>query len=131
MTGGTVVSESSFLPALNAKFKGTGNDYIHNDPDGKRMRLDAHGVIETDDGALVYLHYTGIVDVTPEVGAVLSGAPDAKTTEFGGSFTHFTFETGSDKYKDLEAGVFVGAGRFVVEQGKPTVVEYRVSKAAW
>ena len=46
MTGGTVVSESSFSPALNAKLKGTGNDYIHNDPDGKRMRLNAHGVLE-------------------------------------------------------------------------------------
>lgn len=39
------------------------------------------------------------------------------------------FETGEDKLKDLELGVFVGAGRFVVEQGKPVVVEYKLSKA--
>ena len=40
------------------------------------------------------------------------------------------FETGDEKLKDLETGVFVGAGRFVVEKGKPVVVEYKVSKAA-
>lgn len=39
------------------------------------------------------------------------------------------FETGDEKLKDLETGVFVGAGRFVVEKGKPVVVEYKVSKA--
>lgn len=39
------------------------------------------------------------------------------------------FETGEEKLKDLELGVFVGAGRFVVEQEKPVVVEYKLSKA--
>ena len=39
------------------------------------------------------------------------------------------FETGDEKLKDLETGVFVGAGHFVVEKGKPVVVEYKVSKA--
>lgn len=39
------------------------------------------------------------------------------------------FETGDEKLKDLETGVFLGAGRFVVEQGKPVVVEYKISKA--
>ncbi len=39
------------------------------------------------------------------------------------------FETGDEKLKGLETGVFVGAGRFVVEKGKPVVVEYKLSKA--
>ena len=38
------------------------------------------------------------------------------------------FETGDEKLKDLELGVFVGAGRFLVEKGKPVVVEYKISK---
>lgn len=46
MTGGTVKSESGFSPAIDAEFVGTGADYIHNDPDGKRMRLNAHGVLK-------------------------------------------------------------------------------------
>ncbi len=46
MVGGTVKSESGFSPAIDAEFVGTGADYIHNDPDGKRMRLNAHGVLK-------------------------------------------------------------------------------------
>lgn len=38
------------------------------------------------------------------------------------------FETGEEKLKELESSMFAGAGRFVVEQGKPVVVEYKVSK---
>lgn len=41
------------------------------------------------------------------------------------------FETGDGKLKALEENTFVGAGRFLVEQGKPTTVEYRVSKVGW
>jgi Protein of unknown function (DUF3237) len=44
------------------------------------------------------------------------------------SVTHLTFETGSAKYKDLENGVFVSAGRFIVEKDKPVMVEYKVSR---
>ena len=38
------------------------------------------------------------------------------------------FETGDEKLKDLELGVFVGSGHFLVEKGKPAVVEYKISK---
>lgn len=43
---GTMKSESGFSPAVDATFKGMGNDYIHNDPTGKHMRLNAHGLLE-------------------------------------------------------------------------------------
>ena len=104
-------------------------------------------------GGLVYLNYTGIVDITPELGAILSQKPDAKTTEFGNSckssfaghsvllsaspksfgltvalVIEMRFETGDEKLKSLETMTFVGAGRFRVEQGKPVVVEYKLSK---
>lgn len=46
MTGGTITPEPGFSPALDAEFVGTGNDYIHVDPDNGRMRLDAHGVVK-------------------------------------------------------------------------------------
>ena len=36
-------------------------------------------------GALVYLSYSGVVDITPELGLILGGSPDAKTTAFGNS----------------------------------------------
>jgi len=46
ITGGTVNNEPGSEPEIEAKFKGTGNDYIHTDPTGKHMRLDAHVVME-------------------------------------------------------------------------------------
>lgn len=35
---------------------------------------------------------------------------------------------GDEGLKDLELGVFVGAGRFIVKPEKQVVVEYKVSK---
>jgi Protein of unknown function (DUF3237) len=99
-----------------------------------------------NDSQLIYLNYTGVVEITPALGAILGGSPEAKTTAFGNSclslslaliedvglieiaVTHLTFETGSEKYKKLETSVFVAAGRFVVEKEKPVVVEYKVSR---
>jgi Protein of unknown function (DUF3237) len=46
LTSGTMKSEPGFSPSIDATFKGIGNDYIHNDPTGKHMRLDAHAVFE-------------------------------------------------------------------------------------
>jgi hypothetical protein len=51
MTGGSIKSEPGFSPAVDAKFVGTGNDFIRNDPGGKHMRLNAHGVVKCVCGA--------------------------------------------------------------------------------
>ncbi|PGG96060.1 hypothetical protein AJ79_09748 [Helicocarpus griseus UAMH5409] len=128
MISGTVKSEGSFSPALNGEFIGQGNDYIYVDPDGKHLRLNAHGVIKTTDDATIYLNYTGVVDVTPELTAILGGQSESTVTPFGNSFTHMTFETGEEKYASLENGVWVAAGHFIYEKGSPTIVEYKVSK---
>ncbi|KAL8752739.1 MAG: hypothetical protein Q9184_005642 [Pyrenodesmia sp. 2 TL-2023] len=129
MTGGTAVSHPDFNPSIDTILDSRGNDYIRTDPDGKHMRLDAHTVLmDKNLGSSVYAHYTGVIEITPALGAILSEKEDAKSTEFGDSFVHFTFETGDEKLKALENGVFVGAGRFIVEKGRPLTVEYRVSK---
>ncbi|KAM0117302.1 hypothetical protein ACP6JC_006072 [Aspergillus fumigatus] len=146
MTGGTVKSDPGYPLALDAEFVGTGNDYIHADPDNKHLRLNAHGVIKTKDEALLYMNYTGVVTMGPAEQAVFSGNAEDGATPFGNSFTHFTFEvrshpayyltfqnltglqTGDERYKEFENRVFVGQGRFRVEKGKPVVVEYKVSQ---
>ena len=46
MTNMVVKSEPGFSPSIDAEIVGSGNDYIHNDPSGKHMRLDAHGVVK-------------------------------------------------------------------------------------
>lgn len=38
------------LPRLEATVRGQGIDYVRNDPDGGRMRLDAGVVVEDDEG---------------------------------------------------------------------------------
>jgi len=40
------------------------------------------------------------------------------------------FETGSDELRALEHHVYVAAGRFIMESGKPIVVEYKISEVA-
>ena len=34
------------MPTLNGEVRGQGLDYVRNDPDGRRMRLDAGVVVE-------------------------------------------------------------------------------------
>ncbi|KAL9125856.1 MAG: hypothetical protein Q9217_005001 [Psora testacea] len=128
MTGGSVKSEPGFSPAIDATWAIQGTDYIHNDPNGKHMRLNAQQVVKDNSGSLIYLNYNGVVAITPELAAILDGNPNAKSTEFGYSFIEMKFETGDEKFKDLELGMFVGAGRFIVEQGLPVTVEYKISK---
>ncbi|KAL8707149.1 MAG: hypothetical protein Q9220_007761 [cf. Caloplaca sp. 1 TL-2023] len=129
MTGGTLTSEPAFSEKIKAKFATQGNDYIRADPDGRGMRLDAHAVLlDEESKGHIYAHYTGIIAITEGVSKILGGGEDAKTTEFGDAFIHITFETGTPALRELELGVFVGAGRFLVEKDKPVTVEYRISK---
>ncbi len=44
--------------------------------------------------------------------------------------THVKFETGSEELRLLEQKVYVASGRFVVEEGKPLLVEYMISQVA-
>lgn len=84
------------------------------------------------DGTVLAMYYKGTVKLTQGVGKVLSGAPDAKTTDYGDSFVNFSFETGNEKYKELQNGTYVAAGHFVTGEGKPgVVVEYKVSKVVY
>jgi len=81
------------------------------------------------DGTILAMYYKGTVVMTEGVKAILSKSPDAKTTDYGDSFVNFTFETGSDQYKDLQNGTYVASGHFIQEQGvKGVIVEYKVSK---
>ena len=47
MVGGSIKTEEGFSPSIDAEWVGVGNDYIRTDPDGKHMRLDAHGTLKS------------------------------------------------------------------------------------
>ncbi|KAI9754654.1 MAG: hypothetical protein M4579_004617 [Chaenotheca gracillima] len=112
MPGGTLVSEPGFEPKVDAEWV-YGADFIHGDPSGK---------------TLISFTYTGHIAINEATGAVFTGSPDAKTTDFGDAFTHIEMETGAEHLKGLELGQFVSSGRFIVEKGKPVVVEYKISQ---
>jgi len=107
-----------------------GADFIRGDPSGKHVRLDVNSILKDKSGAVISFKYSGIINVTEGVAAVLSGHADAKTTEFGDAFTHVLFETGSDDLRVLEQKVYVASGRFIIEVGKAPTVEYYISEVA-
>lgn len=46
LISGTLVSEPGFPVRVDARLRGQGVDYVHNDPDGGRMRLKSDLVVE-------------------------------------------------------------------------------------
>ncbi|KAF8539560.1 hypothetical protein BDD12DRAFT_882162 [Trichophaea hybrida] len=126
ISSATLASERG-SPPINASLI-MGGDWIHADPSGKYLRLDVRSVLKTDDDATITFTYTGIITITPEIQKVLSGAEDAKTTDFGNIVIVPKFQTGAEKYKFLEDSVFVASGRFIVGAEKGTSVEYKISK---
>ncbi|EFW99835.1 hypothetical protein CMQ_153 [Grosmannia clavigera kw1407] len=127
--GGGITTEPGYPIQLDAKWV-HGSDFIRADPDGKHLRLSVNSVLQQrdDPSAMLSFSYTGIIQLGGAADKVLSGAADAKTTDFGEVFSHHTFETGHPSLRALESKVFVGAGHFVLEAGQPPVVEYKISE---
>ncbi|EGZ77319.1 uncharacterized protein B0T23DRAFT_426100 [Neurospora hispaniola] len=125
---GSVKSEASYPIQLDAEFV-HGADYVRMDPNGENVRLEIHSVgKDKTTGALFRFNYTGTVSLAGAAGKVFRGEPDMATTGFGDAFTHHVFETGNEKLFPLQNKVFVGSGRFIIEPGKPIVVEYKISE---
>lgn len=131
INGGTLTSEKSFSgPEIEAEFL-YGTDHVLVDPSMKFVRINVKAVLKNKDGSLFHYVYNGVIEQTPAGLAILAGSPDAKTTEYGDIFTHVNFETGSESLKSLETGKFVGSSHFIVEPGKPPVVESKISKVVY
>lgn len=126
---GFLKSEPGYSIPVDAVFA-HGSDYIRADPDGKHVRLQVDSVLKDASGAVIKYSYTGTIDMGGAAGKVLMGANDAATTDFGEAFTHVTFETGSEDLRELEHKVYVASGRFIIEAGKPVIVEYKISEVS-
>jgi hypothetical protein len=91
---GTLVGER-----IQAKLTGSSAaDWLVVGPDGTGT-LDVRAVVETDDGALIFLHYQGRVDLSAGPGAPLYAAP--------------LFETGDDRYRWLNRVQAIAKGSLV------------------
>jgi Protein of unknown function (DUF3237) len=104
VTGGEVSG-----PRVNGSVLGGGGDWALIGDDGW-LRLDVRGQIQTDDEAIVYMTYRGVLELNEAVQAAM--APGAETA-FGDHYyrTVPEFETGDERYRWLTQSVFVARGR--------------------
>jgi hypothetical protein len=115
ITTGTVRGER-----VNGTMAGPGADWMLVGPDGYG-RADVRAQIQTDDGALIYVRYEGLL----EFNAVVSSALIDPTAETSWDDQYFRttphFETGDSRYAWLNRTTFVARGRVVAEG-----IEYEV-----
>ena len=114
-----VTGGSAEGPRLRGKLLASGGDWLLLD-EGGTGRLDVRGTLETDDGAHIYIHYHGVIEMNEKVlGALQKG----ESTDYGDTYfmTQPRFETGDPRYAWLNRLVAVAEGRVL-----PSAVEYRV-----
>jgi Protein of unknown function (DUF3237) len=82
--------------------------------------LDVRASFETDDGANIYVQYSGVIELTPGIMASLAGEGE---TNFGEQnfFTNPRMQTGDERYRWVNNIFCVAQGRLL-----PGKVEYEV-----
>ncbi|KAL5120858.1 hypothetical protein ACEQ8H_001339 [Pleosporales sp. CAS-2024a] len=112
-----------------------GADWLINEPDNEHAIPNLRLLIKTNDGAVLSSEYTGVGVFSQPVVDMWAGDANAKTFPFGISgkreqaHDYHSNESGHGKYKHLQYKVFVGNGRFVVnENPRSFTVESRISE---
>ena len=102
--GGKVTGER-----LSGALRPGGGDWLLVGADGY-ARLDVRGTIQTDDGALIYVSYLGVLELSERAMQALTQGP---ATEYGEArfLTQPRFETGDPRYAWLNTAVCVAQGR--------------------
>jgi Protein of unknown function (DUF3237) len=97
-------------PRINGTIVGPGADWMLIGPDGFG-RVDVRLQIETDDGAVVFLRYEGLIELNAVSSAALMDAAAETTWDEQYFRTAPRFETGDDRYAWLNRTTFVARGR--------------------
>lgn len=117
MSSGTLTGEG-----VNAKLAMPGGDWmtVSNDRFG---RPDVRVQFETDDGALILLHYIGLVERS---GAFLAAAEADRPTEWDDQYMRFAmfFDTGAERYRWLNESLFLAEGHIL----GTNELEYRIHR---
>jgi hypothetical protein len=115
MTEGTLTGER-----IKAKIAMPGGDWMVVSPD-RFGRPDVRVQLVTDDGAVVLLHYTGLVERTD---AFKSAAEKGTQTDWADQYMRMAmrFDTGVEKYAWLNESLFLAEGRLA----GPKQIEYRI-----
>lgn len=126
--GATPLGGRTIFPVTGGRFEGPrlrgevvpgGADWFLTRANGVG-ELDVRVTLRTDDGALLYLTYRGVLDAKPEVMARVFAGQEVDLSEYYFRTTP-RFETGDERYAWLNALVCVGVGR-----AAPGKVAYRV-----
>ena len=106
---------------VSGKGRSRGGDWLLAGEDGFG-RLDVRAQFSTDDGAVIYMNYLGLVEVTEAAAGALGGGDSG--TDFGDHYFVTTprLECGDPKYTRVNQSIFVGQGR--IQPGP--VVEFQV-----
>ena len=114
-----VIGGTAEGPRLRGKLLASGGDWLLVDANGTGY-LDVRGTLETDDGARIYVHYHGVLELNEKV---LSTLAEGKETDYGDTYfmTQPRFETGDPRYEWINRIVAVAEGRVL-----PNAVEYHV-----
>lgn len=107
-------------PRIKARIVAPGGDWMRVGSDGM-YRPDVRTQLQSDDGAIILLHYTGLV----KPNAVFSSAAEqGKPTRFEDQYLRqvMTFETGSEKYRWMTQELFIAEGRL----SGAAQIEYRI-----
>lgn len=117
VAGGTLAG-----PRLKGRFLPSGGDWARVRSDGS-VALDVRAVVETDDGARIYLTYGGRIIADPELLGGLMDLPNLALPDPASYYFRILplFETGSPEYAWLNHICAVGVGR-ITNRG----VSYRV-----
>ncbi len=105
------------------RIKGTalpgGGDWALMRTDGA-VQLDVRATLETDDGALIYTTYSGLIVLSPDVLGRIMGGEDVPLPEYY-FYTNPMFQTAAESYAWLNQTIAIGRGKVVAG-----AVEYRV-----
>jgi hypothetical protein len=108
---------------ISGRLVGPSADWVLVGADGY-AQIDVRTQLRTDDGADLYLHYTGSLEMND---AVMSAAADGGETAFDAQYwyTHLRIESGAEQYRWVNRPLFVGHGRKT-----PDGVEYEIYRLA-
>jgi hypothetical protein len=113
VTGGRIEG-----PAFKADILPGSGDWTLSRPDGA-VQLDVRATAKTDDGALIYVTYSGLIILKPEQMGRIFGGEDVPISEYY-FYTNPMFQTGDERYAWLNQVLAVARGKAV-----PGGVEYR------
>jgi hypothetical protein len=108
---------------LNGTVLSGGGDWITLGSDGWG-EIDVRGQMVTDDGAYIYAHYTGLLELNDKV---INATASGTATDWNDQYFRTTprFETGDERYSWMTTSLFVAEGRLLADG-----VEYRVFRVS-